>query len=807
MNQTKTRAHQVYVVLSTLRALAIAVMVTALWNDIDPSRPLVQSLCGLVTFISIIRFSSLGRSHAISGSSMLVGLDMQYPGISPSPFIASETNASETNASETNASETEDTTGASGEPQSEWNQRLLREEKKLRAWEIRRLTTLAGSMLVPTLAAALLLSKAPINIASAMTDAKNLLTALTGGMTLEILEGAAPKKTAKDQTKGPISLSTSYPPMIELIPSNMLRLTIIRVEASSAVPVIILKPEGTAPPISIQMSPSGSPSGPQNIWTAEFSAAETSELIIPSVSSKPAAKLLVSELPTPKVQMTLNAQGRDTWPDHELLPLAIHVTSVHPLDKVQLKITTKQKVYQESVLNISGVTTSVDTVYKLNLQPWMEEDIVEFDIVAEATDRAEPSPLVGTSQPIHLKVASAYGRYKQALETLKKVRSMIDDARSSGHPLPPNVDQEMKSVLQQSEETPFFDGIDRAELGQLSQKMTEAKNSPSASKIHELSDDIGEFLLEHEILDDRERDRDFFIAIRSFSRILEKPTKERLPEAKYLAGRMQSFLDERQKRWTLRVKFLGEGNAPSSWPRISRDMPFKAAVKRTLAEADANAKAAQGHLSSLASEYRAWIEELEAKEDQVRASQEKERQQGLANARNDLRELQQRQDQISQNLDRANERPADVEQKWPASRASENSNVKQASGLLGKLRALSPKAGDRLEAAIQSMELALKSGEGSKWADAESSADLAGRLLRDADQAASKSQKQRDRGRRRRTGGDDYHGTSIGGQIEIKSEYRVDPRYREEILRDVENEMSSGENKAILDGWLHEVVR
>jgi hypothetical protein len=137
-----------------------------------------------VTFISIIRFSSLGRSHAISGSSMLVGLDMQYPGISPSPFIASETNASETNASEN-----EDTTGASDEPQSEWNQRLLREEKKLRAWEIRRLTTLAGSMLVPTLAAALLLSKAPINISSAMTDAKNLLTALTGGMTFEILDG------------------------------------------------------------------------------------------------------------------------------------------------------------------------------------------------------------------------------------------------------------------------------------------------------------------------------------------------------------------------------------------------------------------------------------------------------------------------------------------------------------------------------------------------------------------------------------------------------------------------------------------
>lgn len=84
---------------------------------------------------------------------------------------------------------------------------------------------------------------------------------------------------------------------------------------------------------------------------------------------------------------------------------------------------------------------------------------------------------------------------------------------------------------------------------------------------------------------------------------------------------------------------------------------------------------------------------------------------------------------------------------------------------------------------------------------------MAGRLLRDADQAAGKSQKQTNRGRRRKTGGDDYHGTSVGGQVEIKSEYRVDPRYREEILRDVEGEMTSGENKNILDGWLRQVVR
>jgi chromosome segregation ATPase len=255
------------------------------------------------------------------------------------------------------------------------------------------------------------------------------------------------------------------------------------------------------------------------------------------------------------------------------------------------------------------------------------------------------------------------------------------------------------------------------------------------------------------------------------------------------------------------VKFLGPGNGPASWPRIQEEKPFKGHVNRTLSEAESNPKKSQGHLSTLASQYRAWIEELEAKEDAMRAKLEKQRQQGLANARNELRELQQRQDQISTDLDRAAERSADVQQKWPAARAGENTNVDQAQGLLGKLQALSPTAGERLKAAIQSMQLALSAGEGSKWVDAESAADLAGRLLRDADQAANKSQKQQGRGRRRRSGGDEYHGTSIGGQVEIKSEYQVDPRYREHILRDVEEEISDGENKAILDGWLHEVVR
>lgn len=786
LNKIKDRAHNIYAALSILRAAAVAVVVTALWTDVAPEKPLLHLMTGLVTFIAIIRFSSLSRRHHITSDAMLVALDMQHPTSSTSPFVAA----------------------LSDGPSDDWIPRLSREEKRLSAWEYRRLRTLAGSLLVPTLLAGLFVFKAPPNISVALTDAKNVFTALTGGMTLEIIDGAAPSKEKGKLPPTSYSLSTLNPPTIDLIPSNMLKLTIVKVDADQTPPSIALQSKGSNAPLTIQMSPAGTPGQTGNIWAAEFSAAETSDLIIPSVSSKPVALLQVQELPIPKVQLSLEGPSRDPWPDHEFLPLAIRVSSVHALDKVRLNIIAKGKTSQESVLNISGTTTTVSTSYKLNLQPWMEEDIVEFDIVAEAIDRADPAPLTGKSAPLHIKVASAYGRYRGTLETLKKVKSLVDDARSGGNPFPKDAAPTMQSAIQQSENTPFFDGIDRGELARLQQKINEAASQPNTTKTAELSDDLGNFLLEHEMLNDRERDRDFFIAVRSFSRVLDMQNPERASQSKYLTGRLVQFLDERYRRWTLRVQRLGSSFEPSSWPKVLREKPFHKAIKDAGSDADLNPKKSQSHLSRVASEYRAWIEELETKEDQMRAKMEQERQQGLANARNDLKEIQQRQDQISASLDRAPQQSAeDLAQKWGPTRSNENSNIKQATSLLSRLRSLSPTAGERLEAAVEAMDLTLKKGEASQWAEAEGAADLAGRLLRDADQAASKSQKQQDRGRRRKTGGDDYHGTSIGGQVEIKSEYRVDPRYREDILRDVENEMGSEENKNILDGWLREVVR
>lgn len=780
------QAHWLYALLSVLRAASIAAIVTALWNDVSPAYPSLHILTGIVTFSAILRFSSLRRTHSISPSAMLMALDIQHPTSLTSPFAEASSHV----------------------PSTEWESRLLREERKLRAWEGRRLTTLAGSLLVPTLAAILLMYKAPISLSSAISDAKNVIIALNGGVTLDVVEGAAPSKLKGATLQPSYALSTSTLAVIELIPSNMIRINLVRVTPSQIPPIITLQASDGTAPLSIQMSANSMSMQSGNIWTAEFSATETSDLIIPDISDKPLARLNVIDLPIPKVQLSLQSPAIDPWPDHVLLPLAIRVSSVHPLDKVYLKITSKGKTTQESVLNISGTLTEVSTTYNLNLQPWMEEDMMEFDIVAEGLDHAEPLPLTGQSPPLHIKVASAYGRYKNSLATIKQVKAMIDDARSSARPVPPAAKDMMDKAITQSQDTPFFDGLDRAELDRLQLLTADASKNSTVTKAQDISDDLGSFLVEHETLDDRERDRDFFIAIRALSRTLEKETAKRNLEAQYLSKKMLVFLDDRHRGWARRVSRLGAGQQPSGWGRISTTKPFHKSIQNTAKDAQNEPKKSQGYLSFLASDYRSWIEELEAKEDQARAKQEQERQQGLANARNDLREIQQRQDQISSDMDRAKDHSTqEMSQKWSPSRGKETSNIKQAKGLLNKLRAMSPLAGERLEAAIKAMELTMDQGEQSQWAETEASSDMAGRLLRDADQAANKSQKSRDRGRRRKVGGDDYHGTSIGGQVEIKSGYQVDPRYREEILHDVENELSTGENKLILDGWLRQVVR
>jgi len=247
------------------------------------------------------------------------------------------------------------------------------------------------------------------------------------------------------------------------------------------------------------------------------------------------------------------------------------------------------------------------------------------------------------------------------------------------------------------------------------------------------------------------------------------------------------------------------------WDDVQKK-PFHKAIKNIaeLSKQDKQEQALQRLSQSVAS-YRDWLEKLEEAEDGKRKEMEEQRQQGLADARSQMRELQQRQAKVSQSLDQAPSRPQqELKDQWGSIRMEQNANIEQTRSMEAQLRGMSPLAAERVKAASQSMEMAVQAGNEEAFVQAESAADLAGRLLRQADSAARQSQQQRQgRGRRRRVTSDQYYGSPVaGGDVEIRREYQVNPRYREEILDDVRRARQAGEqDDRLLESYLRQVIR
>ncbi len=546
------------------------------------------------------------------------------------------------------------------------------------------------------------------------------------------------------------------------------------------------------------------------------------------------ANIKVQSLPVPKVTLVATAFPGGTsnpdstlpfggaWHDDKPLPLKISVRAEAPVAAVKLLIRSGKQESVENVLNVlSDDRREIDTDYSVTLEPYVEADESEVTIVAIATDRSVPKPLTGASDPLRITVLSSYGRYRRTLATLRELKSVVDDAAQSGK----LKDQEVKKdsqrltglAMQQSADSPYFDALDRNDLNSFDARVGEGDESAML----ELSAALGEFLFAHESIDQRERDRDFFVAMRTLSRVLQTPDQGRESSAIRILSRLGLFLDERHKFWVARVERLGKDLIPSQWPAIRDQKPFHRTIReiqglmggdqpRNAINRDARAQDALARIARGVAKYRVWIDELEAKEDESRKRREAERQRGLASTENELRELQRRQGEVSGGLDRAQSRQAkEVEANWPGLRTIENGNLKGTKGLEGKIRAFAPGAEARLKAAATQMQQTIEQGNAGQFAGAESSSDMAGRLLRQAEQAAQRARDSgQDRGRRRRVNGDNYYGQSIvGGDVEIKREYEVDRKYREDILDEVSRSRVDDDDKILLDRYTREVVR
>jgi len=103
----------------------------------------------------------------------------------------------------------------------------------------------------------------------------------------------------------------------------------------------------------------------------------------------------------------------------------------------------------------------------------------------------------------------------------------------------------------------------------------------------------------------------------------------------------------------------------------------------------------------------------------------------------------------------------------------------------------------------------VEQGNNTKFYNAEALADTAGRLLR---QSIKASQSQSTRGRRRRPrhrrGGDKYWGKNIYmGNLDLKKDYTVDKKYRQEIIDDIGEISEDDEHKSLLKNYLRRIIR
>lgn len=605
-------------------------------------------------------------------------------------------------------------------------------------------------------------------------------------------------------------------PHVRLLEGNLVE--VLMAGSVQDAPVLQLREAGQ----DFLMATSSSPESLGRFAITVTVSRSTDMHVVTGGTSVKLASIEVMSLPLPRVSLaapSLAATRNDgikagpfgeAWQDDKPLPLQIGVSAENPVASVKLIIKSGRQESVENVLNVlSEDKRRIDTSYNLVLEPYIESDEAEVILVAIATDRAVPKPLTGASEPLKLQVLSSYGRYRRTLQTLKEVKSLLDDATQNGGTAMKEFKEKAPALaataMEQSAESPYFDALDRNDL----QSIVNEVQSASGAGLVDLSAQLNDFLFSHESIDQRERDRDFFVAMRTLSRILQQ--SQAATQVPRIVDRVQSFLDERHKFWAARVQRLDQGLAPRQWPEIRDQKPFHRGLREVGDMTERNAsQQALTKVTQIVSRYRSWIDELEAKEDETRKRRESERQRGLASAENELRELQRRQGEISSGLDRAQSRDAsEIAKNWPGLRGSQNGNIKGTRSLEGKLRAFSPGAEARIKAAIEQMESTVQRGNSNDFTAAESSSDMAGRLLRQAEQAAQQSRDSSgDRGRRRRVSGDNYYGQSIvGGDIEIKREYQVDRKYREDILDEVSRARSVEDDKMLLDRYTREVVR
>ncbi|MBI2603335.1 MAG: hypothetical protein HYW48_09795 [Deltaproteobacteria bacterium] len=786
LRRMKRRYFGLSVFFNVLRSLLIALAIGLALIGISPETPIWTITVTLIALGISLYLSDWSR-HPIDETSFLFSLDVANPGVSTSIYNRKGWGAPEF--------------------EKDWNTPVVNAMKEIRELERGRIRKKTRSLILPgILSGGLLVWVQPTSFII-FSDVVRAIA--QKGAHITIIQGAA-----SGQVQGQIPLSVKEMATIDVLGSNLLDVSFYAPAVDPPPSVVLKKPDDDNSIFQqFQMSSLSPPHKPVLHYHIQFTASDDVLVTIPAITQKPLAKISVQKLPVPELTLETREPLLTPWPDDKPLDLKINVVAKHPLQQLNLLISMNGHKMRESIHSIASTEMlTLETSYSLLLSKYMDTDFANIEIVAQALDRALPQPLVGYSNPIQLEVISSYGRYRRTLEMLREVKSSLDQSFAENSPTIHKENDKLASKIEnEAEATPFFDALDRIQIGSIRRMVLKQIQGPDPHQFAQLRELVTEFLEEHEMLDDRDRDRDFFVAARSLSRILESEEFSK-DQVKKVGARILTFLDQRSQRWELRTKNLAEPHKLKLWPQVRRDKPFHADIREITRQAETIGKdsslSSLQRLSSTVAVYRQWIEELEALEDGEREAREQERQKNLLSAQEELQELQKRQLQVSSQLDHSTTRSQDeLAKQWPVARTHQNTNIKDAKRLESQLLAVSPKSANRLGAALEAMKQTADSGNEGSFIKAESFSDLAGRLLRQANKAATQQERSR-RGSRNRVTGDNYYGQAIiGGDIVIEHEYQVAPRYRQEVLDEILESGYEGEDRSVLNNFLRRILR
>jgi hypothetical protein len=775
----KKQLFVVRMILNVLMSTLVSLSLSILWFKFNPELVSAAIVVGVLTWVSFFYVMKESARRASQNKSFLLALDIKFPNAKSSVYnkkLWDELSFRE-----------------------EWDQKtesMFDEIKKLETKSILKSMSVLFFLFVISLGVMFWGGK------DFYSRSKEFFVSYGHrGARIYVLNGSL-----DNQFKNPVLLNSK-----KTVDCNLAQTNIVVVE-------LFLGEEGFSPVVELKKTVSDE-GGLQSfqmserkrnglpVYYLQFSVTESSYLFIPEVSGRqPLVNFKVQESGVPKVSLKSSRRLPAQWQDDLPIDLIISVTAKNPLDHANLLIKVNEQKYTESIYTAAETDSyTLQMKHSLVLSKYVDEDVAKVELRVEAVDRNHPKPLVGYSQPLIVESISSYGIYTKILSELKSVKDDIDLSISKGKDsLNKDIENNISRLIGEVNHSPFFDATDRVFMMVLQQDLLSYLEKKDVTILYKMSQNLGEFLLEHEMMDNRERDRDFFVAARGLSYLLGKDRKAAL----FAEEKISKFLKDREIRWKMRVKRLWHPEKLRYAKQVIQDRYIHKKFDKIRENTEkSESKEAIKNLSALVSFYGQWIEDLEKVEDNEQKEQDQERSKGFVSIQKVLKELQRRQLEVTKRLHGADTRSKDeLKKEWPIARMHQNTNVEEAKKLEGQLSLLAPRSAERLGVAMQAMQLTLQNGESEEFVQAESFADLASRLLHETSKLAQ--QEQQNKKRPYRKDSDKYYGrTIIGGDINFEHEYKVDPHYREEVLDEVIKSDYQGDNKIILNNFLKRIIR